>query len=114
MADDPTLAELRDQAAALGLPTYGTKAQIAERIAEHEPEPKPEDVEPQDAVGVAADDQLVVGGDIEAAEIDVEDEDEPEPEPPAEPSEQEPMPIRAGGWIDRHDGRGWVLDTKEH
>lgn len=31
--EDTTLAELRDKAAALDLPTYGTKAQLAERIA---------------------------------------------------------------------------------
>ena len=30
--DQTTLAELRDQAEALGLPTYGTKAEIAKRI----------------------------------------------------------------------------------
>jgi DNA-binding CsgD family transcriptional regulator len=32
-ADEVTLAELKEQAESLGLPTYGTKAQLAERIA---------------------------------------------------------------------------------
>ena len=32
--DETTLKELQAQAEALGLPTYGTKAQLAERIAE--------------------------------------------------------------------------------
>jgi SAP domain-containing new25 len=32
--DEVTLAELKEQAEAKGLPTYGTKAQLAERIAE--------------------------------------------------------------------------------
>ncbi|MET9262389.1 SAP domain-containing protein [Amycolatopsis sp. NPDC004079] len=34
--DTATLAELKTQADALGLPTWGTKAAIAARIAEHQ------------------------------------------------------------------------------
>lgn len=33
---EPTLAELKEQAEKLGLATYGSKAQIQERIAAHE------------------------------------------------------------------------------
>jgi hypothetical protein len=34
--DTATLAELRAHAESLGLPTYGTKAQLAARIADHQ------------------------------------------------------------------------------
>ncbi|MBB1153499.1 SAP domain-containing protein [Amycolatopsis dendrobii] len=34
--DAATLAELKARAEACGLPTYGTKAQLADRIAEHQ------------------------------------------------------------------------------
>ncbi|WP_372663599.1 SAP domain-containing protein [Amycolatopsis kentuckyensis] len=37
-ADTATLAELRAHADSLGLPTYGTKAQLAARIADHQAE----------------------------------------------------------------------------
>jgi hypothetical protein len=37
-ADTATLAELKAHAETLGLPTYGTKAQLAARIADHQAE----------------------------------------------------------------------------
>lgn len=37
-------------------------------------------------------------------------EQQREPVPPAAPAEPEPPVHRAGGWIDRGDGRGWELE----
>lgn len=39
--------------------------------------------------------------------------DLPEPAPEVKPAKKTaPKPIRAGGYIDRGDGRGWVLDKE--
>lgn len=108
MADEPTLAELQAQAEDRGLPKYGTKAEIAERIREYDAS-RLDDAEQVD------DDTYVDSAEPEPEEHDDEpdesDDDEgDESDGEVEPEELEPH--RAGGYIDRHDGEGWTLDDE--
>ena len=102
--DDRSLAELQDEAEARGLPKYGTKAELAERI---------------DAYDNNDDDE---GGEADAAadappppaDTDV-DADDPEVGPSEGPGFgglAEGESARAGGWVNRGDGKGWVLDDE--
>lgn len=104
--DDRSLADLQDEAEARGLPKYGTKAELAERIDAYDDESAPES---DDDGGEA---EEAGGGDVEPGPpadraVDVADVDDPN---------RIDEPVRAGGHVNRGEGKGWELDdtSKEH
>jgi hypothetical protein len=97
LVEEHSLDELKGMADERGLPTSGTKQQVAQRIVDHD------DEHDKDLDGLV---------DPQPDEPEADDEPEPEPEPETDEPEPKPEPKRAGGYVDHDDGRGWVLEPE--